>query len=63
MQVSEDMHHAPLGKSGYNVICFKFNCYLDYYKPKEIYQYAKADFEAMRRHFTELEGKVHCNSK
>ena len=56
MQI-EVMHHAPLGKSDHNVICFKFNCYLDYSKPKEIYQYTKADFEAMRRHLTELNWK------
>ena len=52
-----DMHHAPLGKSDHNVICFKFNYYLDYSKPKEIYQYEKADFEAIRRHLTESNWK------
>ena len=44
----ESMHHAPIGKSDHNVICLKFNCYLDYSKPKEIYQYVIADYEAMR---------------
>ena len=29
MQVVEVVHHAPLGKSGHDVITLKFNCYLD----------------------------------
>ena len=37
MQVSDIAHHAPLGKSDHNVITFKFNCYLDYSKPKARY--------------------------
>ena len=53
MQISEVVHHAPLGKSEHNVICFKFNCYLDYSKPKERYRYGKAYFEATRMHMTE----------
>ena len=46
MQVSDVTHHAPLGKSDHRVITFKFNCYLDYSKPKEQYVYENADFEA-----------------
>ena len=49
MQVSDIAHHTPLGKSDHNVITFKFNCYLDYSKPKDKYAYKRADFEAMRR--------------
>ena len=53
MQVSEVIHHAPLGKSDHDVITFKFNCYLDSSKPKDVFVYAKADFESMRRELTE----------
>ena len=53
MQVSDIAHHAPLGKSDHSVITFKFNCYLDYTKPKERYSYDKADFQAMRSHLVE----------
>ena len=49
MQVSDVRHQAPLGKSDHDVITFKFNCYLDYSKPKERFLYDKADFEAMRK--------------
>ena len=35
MQVSDNEHHASLGKSGYCIITFKHNCYLDYSQPKE----------------------------
>ena len=49
MQVSEIAHHAPLGKSDHAVISFNFYCYLDYSKPKERFNYAKADFHGMRR--------------
>ena len=49
MQVSDIAHHAPLGKSDHSVITFKFNCYLDYTKPKERYSYDKADFQARRQ--------------
>ena len=56
-QISEVVYHAPLEKSDHNVICFKFNCYLDYSKPKERYRYGKADFEAMRMHMTESNWK------
>ena len=31
------------------MITFKFNCYLDYSKPKVSYSYEKADYESMRR--------------
>ena len=30
MQVSDVVHHAPLGRSDHDVITFNFNCYLDY---------------------------------
>ena len=53
MQVSDIAHHAPLGKRDHSVITFKFNCYLDYTKPKERYSYDKADFQAMRSHLVE----------
>lgn len=53
MHVSDVEHHAPLGKSDHDVITFKFNCYLDYAKPKDRYVYHKADFEAMRNSLIE----------
>ena len=46
-QVSDVVHHAPLGKSDHSVITFRFHCYLDFSKPKTCYQYHKADFDAM----------------
>ena len=48
MQVSDIVHHAPLGKSDHAIITFKFHCYLDYAKPKERYVYEKADVEGMK---------------
>ena len=53
MQVSDIVHHAPLGKSDHSAISFKFHSYLDYTKPKERYSYEKADFQAMRNHLAE----------
>ena len=53
MQVSDVTHHAPLGKSDHSVITFKFNCYLDYSKPKEQYVYQNADYDAMINNLTE----------
>ena len=46
-QVSDVVHCAPLGKSDHSVITFKFQCYIDYSKPKERYVYAKADWKGM----------------
>ena len=48
MQVSSITHHAPLGKSDHDVISFKFHCYLDFAKPKQVYSYNKARFEEMK---------------
>ena len=53
MQVSDVTHHAPLGKSDHSVITFKFNCYLDYSKPKEQYVYQNADYDAMINNLAE----------
>ena len=53
MQVSEIAHHAPLGKSDHSVIAFKFHCYLDYAKDKEVFNYGKANFHGMRNHLLE----------
>ena len=49
MQVSDVERHAPLGKSDHDVICFKFNCYIDYSKPKDRFVYHKTDFNATRK--------------
>ena len=53
MQISDIVHHAPVGKSDHSVISFKFHSYLDCTKPKERYSYEKADFQAMRNHLAE----------
>ena len=47
MQVSNIKYHAPLGKSDHSVITFKFNCYLDFSKPKTRFIYKKGDYPAM----------------
>ena len=46
-QISDVVHHAPLGKSDHAVITFNFHCYLDFSKPKKCYNYGKGDFEGM----------------
>ena len=46
-QISDIVHHAPLGKSDHSVISFNYHCYLDYSKPKKCYNYRKADFQGM----------------
>ena len=48
MQVSDVKHLAPLGKSDHSVIVFDFCSYIDYSKPKDTYNYAKGDYEAMK---------------
>ena len=53
MQVSDIAHRSPLGKSDHSVITFKFHCYMDYTKPKEIFSYGKANFTGMRNHLLE----------
>ena len=55
MQVSELVQNPPLGNSYHNVITFKFNCYLDYSKPKDVYAYTKGNYEAMRNHLDNCE--------
>ena len=46
-QVSDVVHHAPLGKSDHSVISFNYHCYLDFFKPKKCYNYRKANFDGM----------------
>ena len=41
MQVSEIVHHAPLGKSDHSVITFDFHCYLDFTTQKDKYSLNK----------------------
>ena len=48
LQVSDLVHHAPLGKSDHSVVTFKYQCYIDYGKPKEKYIYTKADWNGMK---------------
>ena len=61
MQVSDTVHHVPLGKSGHNVISFNFHSYLGYTKPKERYSYEKADFQATRNHLAETKWEEERN--
>ena len=46
-QVSDVVHHAPLGKSDHSVITFNYHCYLDFSKPRKYYNYHKGDFTGM----------------
>ena len=46
-QIAEISHKAPLGKSDHSVITLKFQCYLDYSKPKKKYLHHKADWKGM----------------
>ena len=48
LQVSELVHHSPLGKSDHSVITFKYQCYIDFAKPKVKYLYNKADWTGMK---------------
>ena len=48
MQVTDITHLAPLGKSDHSVISFNFCSYVDYTKPKDTFDLAKGDYEAMR---------------
>ena len=48
MQISDIEYSAPLGKSDHSVISFKYPCYLDFSKPKVIFNYEKGDFYGMR---------------
>jgi hypothetical protein len=47
-QIADIVHHAPLGKSDHSVLTLKFQCYLDYSKPKKKYLYHRADWKGMR---------------
>ena len=47
-QVSNVVHHAPLGNSDHSVISFDYHCYLEYSKPKIFYDYRKMDYVAMK---------------
>ena len=48
MQVSNVIHHAPLGPSDHVTLTFEFHCYLDYSKPRSRYVYDKGDYDSMR---------------
>ena len=48
LQVSDAVHHAPLGKSDHAVITFNYHCYLDFSKPQICYQYHRGNFEVMK---------------
>ena len=45
MQVSEIVHHAPLGKSDHSAITFDFHCYLDFTTQMDKYSF---DYESTR---------------
>ena len=50
MQVSEVKHMSPLGKSDHEVLSFNFQCYLNYSKQKERYNFSKGNYTAMRKY-------------
>ena len=53
MQVSDVEYHPPIGKSDHCVISLNtFNCYFDYFQPKERYVYHKTDFNSTRKQLT-----------
>ena len=53
MQVSDIKHKSPLGKSDHDVLSFEFQCYVDYSKSKENYNFSKGNYAAMREHLSE----------
>ena len=55
LQVSDVVHHAPLGKSDHSVITFNYHCYLDSSKP--IANYRKADFDSIRNNLESSDWK------
>ena len=55
MQVSDILHHSPLGKNGHSVITFEFHCCLDCTKPKDKFPDANSDYVAMRNNLTNSE--------
>ena len=57
MQVSEILHHPPLGKSDHSVITFKFHCYFEFTKPDDKFSYANGDYVAMRKYLANSEWK------
>ena len=57
LQVSDVVHHAPLGKSDHSVITFNYHCYLDFSKPKSCYNYRKADFDSVRNNLESSDWK------
>ena len=57
MQVSDILHHSPLGKSDHCVITFEFHCYLDHTKPKDKFAYANGDYVAVRNNLANSEWK------
>ena len=52
MQVTDIQHHAPIGKSDHDVLCFNFHCYLDFTQPKDRFNFGKGDYDAMRNDIT-----------
>ena len=57
MQVSDILHHSPLGKSDHSVSTFEFHCYLDCTKPKDKFAYANGDYVAGRNNLANSEWK------
>ena len=48
MQVTDIQHLAPLGKSDHSVISLNYCSYVDYTKPKDTFDLAKGNYEAMK---------------
>ena len=49
MQVSEVKHAPPLGKSDHDLLSFEFQCYVDYSKSNERYNFSKGNYTEMRK--------------
>ena len=52
-QLSDLVYLAPLGKSDHSVLSFTFDCYFETETLSERYNYAKANFTAMKEHLSE----------
>ena len=53
MQVNEVKHISPLGKSDHDVLSFEFQCYVEYSKSKERYNFSKGNYTSMRERLSE----------
>ena len=55
MQVNEVKHISPLDKSDHDVLSFEFQCYVEYSKSKERYNFSKGNYTSMRERLSEVD--------